>query len=73
MSEIEGEDRKPGELTAGDEAVLDCYLRLAAALSEHGEELAPFARRNAIKALGSLWQAANGLDADPGNRYELGI
>ena len=66
-------DKRPCELTAAESAVLDCYLMLEAALSEHGEDLAPFARRNATKALGALWQVANGLQADPGNRYDLGI
>jgi hypothetical protein len=60
-------------LSPAEEAVLGSYEQLAAVLAEHGEALPPFARRNAIKALGALWQVANGLDADPGHPYELGV
>ena len=65
--------RPAPELSAAERAALDCYAQLAAVLAEHGEQLPPFARRNAIKALGALWQVANGLDADPGHPYELGV
>jgi len=41
-------------------------------LAEHGDELPPFVERNAIKALASLWQVANGLDTQPGQTYDLG-
>jgi hypothetical protein len=41
-------------------------------LEKHRDQLPPFAERNAIKALGALWQVANGLDQDPGQVYELG-
>jgi hypothetical protein len=71
--ETTGARKRPLELTAADSAVLDCYFSLSAALTEHGEDLAPFARRNATKALGALWQVANGLGADPGNRYDIGV
>lgn len=60
-------------LSPAEEAVLACYEQLAGVLAEHGDALPPFARRNAIKALGALWQVANGLDADPGHPYELGV
>lgn len=59
--------------TAGEAAVLDCYENLIAALREHGEDLPPFARRNAIKAAAALWQVANGLGRQPGHLYDLGI
>jgi hypothetical protein len=35
-------------------------------------DLAPFERRNALKAVAALWQVVNGLDLDPGNLYEIG-
>ena len=38
----------------------------------YGDELPPFARRNAMKALAALWQVMNGLDMDPGQVYDLG-
>jgi hypothetical protein len=59
------------ELNDAEKALMDCYRSLAAVL-EKRELLAPFEERNAIKALGALWQIANGLDQDPGQVYELG-
>jgi hypothetical protein len=60
------------ELNEAERALMDCYRSLAAVLGKHGDQLAPFEKRNAIKALGALWQIANGLDQDPGQIYELG-
>jgi hypothetical protein len=60
------------ELTEGEREVLACYEQLRAALAEHGEDLPPFVERNAIKALSSLWQVANGLGTQPGQLYDLG-
>lgn len=57
----------------GEERLVACYDELAAILRDHGEELPPFAQRNAIKALAALWQVANGLDRDPGQVYDLGV
>ena len=37
-----------------------------------GKDLAPFERRNALKAVAALWQVVNGLDLDPGQLYEIG-
>jgi hypothetical protein len=34
--------------------------------------MAPFVRRNTLKAVAALWQVANGLDLDPGQIYEIG-
>jgi hypothetical protein len=51
---------------------VECYQDLRGILEERGEELPPFARRNAIKALAALWQVANGLDAEPGPIDHLG-
>jgi hypothetical protein len=52
--------------------LVDVYRHLARVLEMHGEELAPFERRNALKALASLWQVMNGLDMDPGELYGVG-
>ena len=60
------------ELSAGEQALVETYDRLHAILAEHGEELPPFAQRNAIKALAALWQVANGLGRDPGQLYDVG-
>jgi hypothetical protein len=60
------------ELNEAERTLMDCYRNLAQVLEKHGDQLAPFERRNAIKALGALWQIANGLDQDPGQIYELG-
>ncbi len=60
------------ELSAPETALVQAYERIAAALRDHGDELPPFAKRNATKALAALWQVANGLDMDPGQIYELG-
>ena len=59
-------------MDSGEERLVACYEELAAILREHGEELPPFAQRNAIKALAALWQVSNGLDRDPGQVYDLG-
>jgi hypothetical protein len=60
------------ELAAGERRVIACYDELAATLREHGEDLPPYARRNAIKALAALWQVANGAGLQPGHIYETG-
>ena len=60
------------ELNEGEKALMDCYRSLVGVLEKHRDHLPPFAERNAIKALGALWQVANGLDQDPGQVYELG-
>ena len=59
-------------LTAGEQRVIACYEELAATLREHGSELPPYAKRNAIKAVAALWQVANGAGAQPGQIYDLG-
>jgi hypothetical protein len=58
--------------SAGEQALLEVYEHLLAVLREHGDELPPFAERNAIKALAALWQVANGLGRDPGQLYDVG-
>ena len=59
------------ELSASEQTLVDCYQTLVRVLKE-SEELAPFERRNALKAVAALWQIANGLDIDPGNIYDIG-
>jgi hypothetical protein len=60
-------------ISGAERRLLECYEQLAEVLREHGDELHPFERRNAVKALAALWQVANGLDADPGQLYDLGV
>jgi hypothetical protein len=60
-------------LTAGERELVDCYERLVGALREHGDELPPFAQRNAIKATAALWQVMNGLGRQPGHLYDIGV
>jgi len=60
------------ELTAAETSLVECYERLASTLREQGDDLPPFARRNATKALAALWQVANGLDMEPGQLYDIG-
>ena len=59
------------ELTASEKTVVDAYQSLVRVLKE-SDDLAPFERRNALKAIAALWQVVNGLDLDPGNIYEIG-
>ncbi len=65
----------PTETGSGgaEKELLEIHDRLRDLLGKHGDELPPFALHNARKALACLWQVANGLDADPGHPYELGI
>ena len=65
-------DEELFEIGEGEAALLETYDRLHAILAEHGEELPPFARRNAVKALAALWQVANGLGRQPGQVYDVG-
>jgi hypothetical protein len=60
------------ELSEAEGRLVDCYRMLHMTLDMHGEDLPPFARRNATKALASLWQVMNGLDMDPDQLYEVG-
>ena len=41
-------------------------------ITEHRDELPPYAERNAVKALAALWQVANGAGLQPGPIYETG-
>ena len=59
------------ELSDSERSVVECYQSLVRVLKD-GNDLAPFERRNALKAVAALWQVVNGLDLDPGNIYEIG-
>jgi hypothetical protein len=60
------------ELSESERSLVECYQGLVRVLKD-GKDLAPFERRNALKAVAALWQIANGLDLDPGNLYEIGV
>lgn len=60
------------ELRPAEASLVECYEKLATTLREHGDELPPFARANATKALAALWQVANDLDVEPGQLYDVG-
>ncbi len=60
------------DLNEAQRTLVGAYKLVARVLEEDRDQLAPFEERNAIKALGALWQIANGLDQDPGQVYELG-
>ena len=60
------------ELTPSEEELVHTYRHLHRALAMYGEEMAPYQRRNGLKALAALWQVMNGLDMDPGQLYEIG-
>ena len=60
------------ELNAAQQELIECYDRLARVFADRADELAPFEKRNALKALAALWQVANGLDMDRGQTYHLG-
>jgi hypothetical protein len=60
------------ELSEPESRLVDCYRMLHMTVDMHGDDLPPFARRNATKAIAALWQVMNGLDMDPDQLYELG-
>ena len=60
------------ELNDAERKIVGCYRTLADVLENKRSQLAPFAERNAVKALSALWQVMNGLDQDPGQVYDLG-
>ena len=59
------------ELSESERTLVECYQGLVRVLKD-GKDLAPFERRNALKAVAALWQVINGLDLDPGHLYEIG-
>jgi hypothetical protein len=60
------------DLNDAEERLVECYRSLCHVLMGHRDELAPFEERNALKAVGALWQVMNGLDMDPGQVYDIG-
>jgi hypothetical protein len=60
-------------LNEAEAQVVEIYGALEAVLRDRGDDLPPFARRNATKALAALWQIANGLDMEPNQPYDLGV
>lgn len=67
MKNVIGDELEPAQAE-----LMECYGMLARVLADRRDDLAPFEERNALKALGALWQVANGLDIDPGQVYHLG-
>lgn len=61
------------ELTPTQAGLVQVYEDLLALVRDKGDELGPFEDRNAKKALGCLWQIANGLDMDPGQLYDIDV
>lgn len=61
------------ELNEAERQLVDCYHSLADVLEHRRDQLAPFAERNASKAMAALWQVMNGLDQDPGQVYGVGV
>ena len=59
------------ELNDAERTLVESYQSLVRVLKEN-KELAPFERRNTLKAVAALWQVVNGLDLDPGNLYDIG-
>jgi hypothetical protein len=59
-------------LNDAEAEVVEAYRKLEAVLRDRPDELPPFARRNAAKALAALWQVTNGLDMEPQQPYDLG-
>ena len=59
------------DLSESERSLVECYQGLVRILKD-GKDLAPFERRNALKAVAALWQVVNGLDLDPGQLYEIG-
>ena len=59
------------DLTDAERTLVESYQSLVKVLREN-PDMAPFERRNALKAVAALWQVVNGLDLDPGNLYDIG-
>ena len=61
------------DLTPTQARLVQVYDELLELVRDQGDELSPFEERNAKKALGCLWQIANGLDMDPGQLYDIDV
>jgi hypothetical protein len=62
----------PKGLNDAEIALVQTYNTLVKILDESGDDLEPFERHNALKAVAALWQVMNGLDLDPGQLYDIG-
>ncbi len=60
------------ELNKGEQTLVETYTTLIKLLRERDDDLAPYQRRNALKAVAALWQVMNGLDLDPEQIYDIG-
>ena len=60
------------ELNKAEQTLVETYTTLIKLLREQDDELAPYQRRNALKAVVALWQVMNGLDLDPEQIYDIG-
>jgi len=63
----------PQGLNDAELALVEAYNTLVKTLEESSDDLEPFERRNALKAVAALWQVMNGLDLDPGQLYDIGV
>ena len=63
---------RPSSSATASAQLLECYESIKQVLTEHRDELPPFAERNAVKALAALWQVANGAGTQPGHIYDTG-
>ncbi|MEU3985763.1 hypothetical protein AB0F77_37840 [Streptomyces sp. NPDC026672] len=52
-------------LSGPEEEVVVVYEALCRLVENHSGELAPYQKRNVLKALACLWQVMNGLDMEP--------
>jgi hypothetical protein len=59
------------ELTPAEQSVAECYEALVKVPEK--DDLAPFERRNTLKAVAALWQVTNGMDLDPRQLYQIGV
>ena len=60
-------------LNEAEQRLVGCYETLIEVLRDNGDDLAPFAHRNAAKAAASLWQITNGLDLVADHPYDIGV
>ena len=60
------------ELNQAEQTLVETYTALIKLLRERDDQLAPYQRRNALKAVVALWQVMNGLDLDPEQIYDIG-
>ncbi len=61
------------EFSTAEKDLAEVYFRMLKILRDNGNELQPFQYCNARKAIGALWQIANGLDLDPDQLYDINV